>query len=106
MKKKGKYYEILFLKLGETHKIPIKDVKIFDISKTGDRYPKKVCDRCFKFLDTKMFSGNRLKKGNVITNRPSCKDCRKLKDGKKIPAEMRKGWDQKGPKKYSLFQKK
>lgn len=78
--------------------------KYFDISKTGDRFETKVCDRCFKLLKTKeYFSGNRIKKDNVITNRPSCKNCRKIKDGKSISKTERENWERKKPSNYSLF---
>ena len=80
------------------------DFKFFDISKTGDRFETKVCDRCFKLLKTsEYFSGNRIKKDNVVTNRPSCKNCRKIKDGKSVSKTERDAWDKKKPTNYSLF---
>ena len=95
---------VLFLREKLKVEIPIEQVKAFDISKVGDRFDFKICDRCCRFLETKIhFSGNRLKKNNVITNRPSCKECRKVKEGVQIPAKEKKLWEQKRPKKFSLF---
>jgi len=76
----------------------------FDIKNTGDRYSHKVCDRCFKRLETDFsFSNNRIKKDNVITKRPSCKSCRKLKDGIAISKSDRDIWNLKKPKDYEPF---
>ena len=75
----------------------------FDIEKTGDEFDHKVCDRCFRYLETTFFSNNRLKKDAKITKRPSCKDCRKEKDGISISALDREKWNKKKPKTYSTF---
>ena len=79
------------------------DVQFFDISKTGDEYDYKVCDRCFKFLPTTFFPNNRIKK-HSIKKRPSCKDCRKIKDGISVSSQQRQIWDSKKPKNYDLFE--
>lgn len=78
------------------------DVQEFDMTQTGDRFENKICDRCYKFLNTeKYFENNRLKNGDVITKRPSFRSCRKQKNGKNISAEERQLWER--PKDYSLF---
>ena len=73
------------------------------IEKTGDQFEHKVCDRCFRYLPTNFFSNNRIKK-NSITKRPSCKDCRKIKDGVGISSSDRSFWISKKPKDFSLFE--
>ena len=76
----------------------------FDIKNTGDRHSHKVCDRCFKRLETDFyFSDNRIKKNNVKTKRPSCKSCRKAKDGKAISKADRDKWNLQKPKDYEPF---
>lgn len=95
---------IFFIRLNKELKISKKLITSFDIHKTGDTFDHKVCDRCFKRLNTKeWFSGNRIKKHGVVTNRPSCKSCRKIKDGKGISKSDRVIWDAKKPKDYTLF---
>ena len=79
-------------------------IQKFNISETGDQYRFKVCDRCFKYLPTSSFSDNRLKKDNVMTKRPSCKECRKINDGKSISTADRKKWNAKKPLNYELFE--
>ena len=76
--------------------------KTFNIRETGDEYENKVCDRCFRFLPTSFFSNNRIKK-HSITKRPSCKDCRKIKDGFAISTLDRQYWETKKPINYELF---
>lgn len=79
-------------------------VEKFDIHLTGDRFEYKICDRCFKRLDTKsLFQNNRHKKDNIITKRPSCNNCRKLKDGKSIPAAEKLKWMNKRPNDFTDF---
>lgn len=97
-------YLIIFLRKNEGIVIDKLYVTKFDISKTGDSYEYKVCDRCFKRLPTdKSFSNNRHKKDNFITKRPSCKQCRKIKDGKPVSKADRNLWDFKKPKLYQPF---
>ena len=86
--------------------IPLRNdqIKIINISKTGDEYESKVCDRCFKYLPTSSFENNRRKKGDKITKRPSCEECRSIKNGIKISNADRKLWrTTKKPPDYSLF---
>jgi hypothetical protein len=104
LRKSGNSLYVLFLRENIEVTVDSKNVCSFDITKVGDRFDKKICDRCCKLLDTKLyFSDNRLKKNNVITKRPSCKDCRKKKDGVSIKSKDREVWESKRPKAYSLF---
>ncbi len=97
-------YKVKFLRLNVVMDIHGDDIEEFDVRETGDRYKYKVCDRCFKRLDTETyFSNNRIKKDNVITKRPSCKSCRKIKDGKSISASDRALWNLKKPRDYEPF---
>lgn len=76
----------------------------FDIHETGDRFKFKVCDRCFKRLETKtQFEDNRIKKDNVKTRRPSCRNCRKIKNGVNISVKDRIKWNKLRPEKFSDF---
>lgn len=95
---------IHFLRINQHIQIPKHFVQEFDIFQTGDRYRKKVCDRCYQLLDTEThFENNRLKKGDVITKRPSCRACRKLKNGKNISSKDRQYWESIRPNDGSLF---
>ena len=95
---------INFLRTNREEKIFNNQFNEFDINESGDLKKFKVCDRCFKRLPTDEFSNNRIKKGGVITKRPSCKSCRKVKDGKSISSSDRKKWEKNKPIHNSLFQ--
>ena len=98
------FLTVHFLRINQHIQINKNFVQEFDITQTGDRYIQKVCDRCYKLLDTETyFENNRLKKGDVITKRPSCRDCRKLKNGKSISSRDRQPWDGKRPANGELF---
>ncbi len=102
-KKRGDRCDVFFLRLSQVCQLPMSGIQIFDISETGDDHSNKVCDRCFKFLNTiEMFANNRIKK-HSITKRPSCKKCRKIKDGISVSSELRNEWNLKAPKRYDLF---
>lgn len=93
-----------FLRVGADLNVPSDCLTRFDIHKTGDDFDFKVCDRCYKRLPTEgAFSDNRIKKGNEITKRPSCKQCRKQKDGVAIPPKVRAFWEARRPLKYTPF---
>jgi hypothetical protein len=96
--------QVLFLKSNVTVNLEFAFIEVFDIKSTGDRFDHKICDRCFKRLSTKdKFSNNRIKKDNVITKRPSCKACRKIKDGKAVSGQDRKLWEKKTPAPFTSF---
>jgi len=95
---------IRFLRVGKDLNILASCVTNFDIHRTGDRFEFKVCDRCFRRLHTeKAFSDNRRKKGDAITKRPSCKECRKKKDGVPIETKVRGQWASQKPRDYDPF---
>ena len=98
--------EFLLLFIRDGKKILLKKdfLNEIDIKMTGDENEKKICDRCFKIKDTKTeFENNRIKKGGLITKRPSCRDCRKIKNGKSISRVDRTEWEKKKPKLGEIF---
>ena len=99
---KSKKNSILVISHGINCEIDDSYLEEIKISQTGDQYPFKICDRCFRYLPTSFFSNNRIKK-NSITKRPSCKDCRKIKDGVGVSNSDRLKWEKKKPKQFELF---
>ncbi|PZU94679.1 MAG: hypothetical protein DCE90_14130 [Pseudanabaena sp.] len=96
--------EVNFLRIGKTFWLENNYFSYFAIEETGDRFEFKICDRCFKLLPTDAeFSDNRHKKDNIITKRPSCKSCRKKKDGVQVSRADREEWEAKRPQKYTSF---
>ena len=71
--------KIKFLRSGSTHTIEDYLFSEFKISNTGDEYDHKICDRCFKRLETTVcFENNRHKKNNLITVKISSFNLKKL----------------------------
>jgi hypothetical protein len=93
-----------FLRINKTIVVGIDSIEEILIEETGDRHEHKICDRCFKHLKTDLhFENNRLKKGDVITKRPSCRECRKIKNGINVPDKVKKEWSKKKPKIGEIF---
>ena len=70
-KKRGDRCDVFFLRLSQVCQLPMSGIQIFDISETGDDHSNKVCDRCFKFLNTiEMFANNRIIKANGFVKIP------------------------------------
>ncbi|XWN36279.1 MAG: endonuclease VII domain-containing protein [Balneola sp.] len=102
--KKGDRSVIEFLRSNTFFEVDNSHIEIIDINQTGDRFEYKICDRCFKYLKTDtMFENNRIKKGGLITKRPSCRDCRKIKNGVSMSYKDRALWNTKRPKLGEVF---
>ena len=64
---------------------------VIDVDQTGEEYLIKICNVCHILKPKMEFSVNQTNASGRPTTRPSCKDCRKEIDGKKMSAaETRK----------------
>ena len=74
------------------------EFKQFEVKKTGDAFKSKICNVCHKLLETTTyFKRNQNGINNRIVRRPSCKDCRKLMDGKEADYRIVREWLKKKP---------
>ncbi len=73
------------------------DFQVFDFKKSGDAFPKKICNICHKLLDTSMFAKNQNGINNRSVRRPSCSDCRKHLEGVNMSAKTKAEWAKKKP---------
>lgn len=95
---------VFFLSIGQWVEVDSSKVVEFDISKVGDDHSRKICDRCFRILDTsESFENNRIKKGGKITKRPSCRDCRRIKNGLSISKADKEFWESQRPEEYTAW---
>ena len=94
----GHKLTVQFLRLNQKVVLNANLLAKVNLRKVGDEYDRKICDRCFKCLSVERFENNRLKKNNMMTKRPSCRDCRKIIEGEKIPTQLKKIWEAKRPK--------
>lgn len=91
--KLAKACTIQFIASDVTLNLPYDHVQSFNIRKTGDQHPKKICNICHRLLDTEEFSINQSGKGDRVVRRPSCKDCRKVIDGVPLSSADRREWN-------------
>src|SRR3989338_11528765 len=88
---------IFFVRVWKTAELNRKDFNIFDVKKSGDAFPKKICNICHKLLDTNKFSKNQNGINNRSVRRPSCSDCRKNLEGVNITAKTKAEWNKNKP---------
>lgn len=88
---------IFFVRIWNKVELKNSDFEVFDVKKTGDAFPKKICNVCHKLLDTALFDRNQNGVNNRPVRRPSCKECRKLIDGVGTNAHLRNEWLKKKP---------
>lgn len=72
-------------------------VALFDPLKTGDQFNKKVCNVCHRYLDIELFQKNQNQKDNRPIRRPSCRECRKIIDGKALKSSEHAKWEPSKP---------
>ena len=65
-------------------------IEIFDYDNTGDESEYKICNMCNRLLPVDNFDKNQTGKGDRVVRRPSCKECRKIIDGKNVSAKKKK----------------
>lgn len=88
---------IFFIRAWMEAQLDKKDFQVFDVKKTGDAFPKKICNVCHKLLSTSMFAKNQNGKNNRSVRRPSCADCRKHLEGINMSAKTKAEWGKKKP---------
>lgn len=90
-------YTVEFTFLEYPLALAIKYFDFFDPQKTGDSFPKKVCNMCCRLLDTENFSKNQNGKNNRSVRRPSCDECRKIIDGVPMSTSDKHKWQKTKP---------
>lgn len=88
---------IFFIRVWEKVELNKNDFLVFDVKKTGDAYPKKICNICHKLVDSNKFAKNQNGINNRSVRRPSCSDCRKHLEGINMSAKTKAEWAKKKP---------
>lgn len=83
---------IFFIRVWKKIELNKKDFRIFDVKKTGDAFPKKICNICHKLLDSNKFAKNQNGINNRSVRRPSCADCRKHLEGINMSVKTKAEW--------------
>jgi len=95
----GDHASVFFIRIWKEVKLSKNDFTIIDVKKTGDGFPKKICNVCHKLKKTSEFARNQNAKNNRPVRRPSCKDCRVKMEGVGISRVDRVKWDKIKPDK-------
>ncbi len=84
--------------------LPNNTLIAIDPIKTGNGFPKKICNICHVLKEHSEFSRNQTQKDGRIITRPSCKICRMDIDNKPMTAAEKKAAEKERPKQGTLFQ--
>ncbi|MFC1920290.1 endonuclease VII domain-containing protein [Chloroflexota bacterium] len=82
---------IFFIRVWKELPLSPDDIEIFDVTKTGDAFSKKICNICHKLLDTTKFARNQ-NNINRPVRRPSCQECRKTLEGINPTSKEKHKW--------------
>ena len=85
--------------INKTWTIPASQAKELNVRETGDKFTKKICNRCHRLLPVSKFDKNQARG----TRRPSCKKCRTDID-KRAPKSLQAArMEKERPKKCDPF---
>ena len=93
---------IFFIRIWQDVVLTPNDFQIFDVTKTGDPFPKKICNICHKLLNTTEFARNQ-NNINRPVRRPSCQECRRILEGKTPTPKEKRKWSSTKPN-YEPFE--
>lgn len=88
---------IFFIRIWKQVELDKNDFDVIDVRKTGDGFPKKVCNVCHKLKRTSEFAKNQNAKNNRSVRRPSCRDCRIKMEGVGISRADKLKWFKRKP---------
>ena len=88
---------VFFIRIGQKVMLNKDDFKVFDSKKTGDSFPKKICNVCHKLKKTTDFAKNQNAKNNRSVRRPSCKECRIKMEGIGVSGKDKLKWLKRKP---------
>lgn len=95
--------QVYFIGKNQVVIVPFDSISVIDVERTGDEYTKKICNVCHIFKPTEEFSRNQNQAGGRPIRRPSCQNCRKVIDGRKLTASERKRMNEKRPPNKTVF---
>ncbi|MDR2684610.1 MAG: endonuclease VII domain-containing protein [Prevotellaceae bacterium] len=93
--------KVFFIGKNKESYIDLSKIKFLDVTKTGDRFTKKICNICHKYIDKEMFAPNQKRMIDAsIIRRPSCNDCRKQIDGVPLKLSEKRRMNEIKPEKF------
>ena len=95
--------QVYFIGRNEVVIAPFNSLRVINIGETGDQYSNKICNVCHILKPTIEFSRNQNQAGGRPIRRPSCQDCRKEIDGKRMSTLERRRMNAKRPSDKTVF---
>lgn len=98
----GRTMVVWLIGINKTWTIPASQAKELNVRETGDKFAKKICNRCHRLLSVSKFDVNQRNKHGII-RRPSCRKCRTDIDKRAPKSLQAKRMEKKRPKKGDSF---
>ena len=95
--------QVYFVGKNEEVIAPFDSLHVIDVEETGDQCPLKICNVCHILKPTEVFPRNQNQAGGRIIRRPTCEDCRKDIDGKRLTAKERSRLQANKPPDKTIF---
>ena len=99
----GNKAQVYFIGKNEVVIAPFHSLSVIDVNNTGDLFPDKICNICHLLKPVEQFPRNQNQAGGRIIRRPSCQECRKVIDGKKLNAAEKRRMLAKRPPDKTIF---
>ena len=81
----------------ETWTVPASEVTEIDVSQTGDKFDRKICNVCHRILPVSSFARNQNNKHGIL-RRPSCERCRSDIDKRAPKSQQAKQMEKRRPR--------
>ena len=102
-KLEGAYGFVYLVEKASRYRIPIAEIDVINVFKTGKGFEHKICNLCFVLKPMTAFERNQTDAKGNTTRRPSCMECRQSMNLREMsPAERSKANKEK-PKKGTLW---
>lgn len=95
--------QVYFIGRNEVVIAPFNSLQVINIGKTGEEYSVKICNVCHILKSKEEFDRNQTNASGRPTTRPSCKNCRKVIDGEKMPTSERRKMKARRPSDQTVF---
>ena len=96
--------QVYFIGKNEVVIASFDSLAIIDVDNTGDLFPNKICNICHLLKPVDEFPKNQVQTGGRIIRRPSCLECRKVIDGKRLTAAEKRRMLAKRPPDQAVFE--
>ena len=95
--------QVYFIGRNEVVIAPFNSLQVINIGETGEEYSVKICNVCHILKPKDEFDRNQTNASGRPTTRPSCKNCRKVIEGEKMPTSERRKMNARRPSDQTVF---